>query len=213
MPATCPCQLHRCWRGCQRLAVALVAWICTASRVLWPAWARTPIAVQCGDAAARRATTAVLRRALRDTQRVLGRPPAVPLRLRVLAAAGTPSTFADLGHALAVCQVRAVSGGPRAIVTLATTADDRPVSADQLVVALTATLDWLDGRHPEDAMVWSLPAAPAPASSRLAHDTLRWLPTRSPTPHALPLVSSTDQPSHQASTAAPTDDPLGLSGA
>ena len=143
MAATCPCLLHRCWRGCQWLAIEVVAVLYAAGLALWPAWARAPIAVQCGDPAARRATAAVLRRALRDTQRVLGHPPATPLRLRVLAVAGTPPDFADLGRALAVCQVRALPGGPRAVITLAIAADDRRLSADQLVVALAAALAWL----------------------------------------------------------------------
>jgi hypothetical protein len=206
MATACSCLLARCWRGCQWLAIEMLALLCALARRCWPAWARVPIVVQCGDAATRRATATVLRRALRDGQRVLGRPPALPLRVRVLAAAGTPPAFADLGHALAVCQVRPLPGGPRAVLTLAVAAGERRLNADQLVVALAAALDWLDGWQVGEAAVWSLPAQPGAAPARLAHDRLRWLPPRSSAPPVPPAA----QP--PAAAEAPPDDPLGLSG-
>lgn len=208
----CPCLVHRCWRGCQWLIIVVIAALAALTQRCWPAWARVPIVVQCGDATARRATAAVLRRALRDTQCVLGRPSALPLRLRVLAAAGTPPAFADLGHALAVCQVRGLPGGPRAVVTLAVAADGHRLTADQLVVALAAALDWLDGWQPDAPAVWTLPAGPGPASARLAHDALRWLPARSvaPPPAARPAPPPIGPSSLPAPTDAPPEDPLGL---
>jgi hypothetical protein len=103
--------------------------------------------------------------------------------------------------------VRALPAGPRAVVTLAVAADGRRLAADQLVVALAAALDWLDGWRPGDPAVWTLPAGPGPAPARLAHDALRWLPPRSPAPDKPPNSASAEAPAD-----APADDPLGLGG-
>jgi hypothetical protein len=204
MAAACPCLLHRCWRGCQWLAVEVVAMLYAAGLAIWPAWARAPIVVQCGDAAARRATAAVLRRALRDGQRVLGRPPRVPIRIRVLAAAGTPPDFADLGQTLAVWQVREAPG-PRAVITLAATAGGGRLTSDQLVVSLTAALDSLDAWQPGDSAGWALPAGPGAVDGRAAvGEGVR--PPIAPAPTLRPL------PRPPAIGATP-DDPLGLGGA
>ena len=138
------------------------------------------------------------------------------MRLRVLATAGTPPDFADLGQALAVCRVRRLPGGPRAVVTLAAAADGRRLTADQLVVALAAALDWLDGWRPDGPDAWTLPARPGAAPARLAHDAAALAARRgSPAPPP-PSASPTAQPpgpSVDAPADAPADDPLGLGGA
>lgn len=210
--------IHGCWHGCQWLiavVIYLVAWLYAGVLVCYPAWARVPIVVQCGDRVARHTTRAVLRQALRDAQRVLGGLPAPSLRVRVLASAGTPPDFADLGHALAIVAVRVVPDGPRAVVTLAATAAGQRLTADQLVVALAAALDWLDGWQPGDAIGWTLPARTASAPTRLAHDLARWPATRPPAAFPLPskpLTPPAAEPPRGLASEATPDDPLGLAG-
>ena len=138
------------------------------------------------------------------------------MRLRVLATAGTPPDFADLGQALAVCQVRRLPGGPRAVVTLAAAADGRRLTADQLVVALAAALDWLDGWRPGEPDALDAAGA-APAARRPASPTTpcAGCPPRSPAPPppSAPPTAQPPGPSVDAPADAPADDPLGLSGA
>lgn len=206
-----------CWRGGQELvaaAIALVAWLYTGVLACYPAWARVTIVVQCGDRATRYATHAVLRQALRDTQRAVGGLPALSLRVRVLTSAGTPPDFADLGRALAIVAVRAVPNDPRAVITLAATTAGQRLTADQLVVALSAALDWLADWQPGGTITWTLPTRTTPPSARLAHDLLRW-PTARP-PAVMPPPSSpppTAQPPRGPAIDATPDDPLGLAGA
>jgi hypothetical protein len=169
-----------------------------------------PIVVQCGDAASRQATTAVLRRALRDAQRVLGHLPAVRLRLRVLATAGSPPNFNDLGQVLAVWQVRELATGPLAVITLAATVDGRRLDADHLVVALAAALDTLDGWRPGQPATWILPATRRPAGLATSVPTPLWRVSARPTdgPPLPPAVPPDPVP---APSPLP-DDPLGLGG-
>ena len=225
MTACCPCLVHRCWRWCRWLALEVYLALVTFILRCWPVSARVPIIVLCGDVAFRRATLTVLRRALRDTERVMGRLPGVPLRIRVLAAAGTPPAYADLGHALAAWQMRATPAGPRVVLTLAAAAGGHPLTADQLVVALSAALDSLDEWRPGQPPTWTLPAPPDPVPYRLAHTAVRRSPGRPPVtgpgagtavpptvPPALPPTPSppTPPPPHERPAEPPPDDPLGL---
>lgn len=214
MAVRCPCLVCHTWRWCQWLALEVVVIVYAAIQACWPAWARVPIVIQCGDTAFRRSTAAALRRAFRDTQRAVGSLPPLPLHLRVLAATGTPPTFADLGQALVVYQVRELPDGPRAVITLAATAAGRLLTADQLVVALAAALDALASWTPDDPAVWMLPAAPMPVAARLAHDLPRWSAIRSsgsvPPPPSPPAPMP--RPPHDPAADRPPDDPLGLGG-
>jgi hypothetical protein len=216
MTVACRCLIQCCWRGGQWLvagAIDLVAWLYAAMLACFPAWSRVPIVVQCGDRAARHTTRAILRHALRDSQRALGGLPVLSLRVRVLASAGTPPNFADLGQVLASVTVRALPDSPRAVITLAAMTADQRLTADQLIVALSAALDWLDDWQPGSGSTWTLPARTASPPARLAHDLLRWPATRPPAVMPPPSSPPTAQPPRGPVTEATPDDPLGLAGA
>lgn len=223
----CPCLLHRAgrWLGRlgRRLGAAVVAALLTVWRWCWPAWRRVPISVQCGDHARRCRMRARLRQGVRDEAWALGGLPALPCRIRVLAAAGTPPDVADLGSVLASYVVRPVGGRQRAVITLAAAVHGQPITDDDLVAACAAALDRLADWQPGQPAIWVLPAGasrsgPAAGAAPRPWPSLRPVPgptaAASPaTPPPLPpLATPAPPPAAHDGTGPDGIDPLRLGG-